>query len=163
MEERGPICAILVSVEFVSENLPVEDASLVLKNHHGKKMYHDTLIRIKNSIMRGRQRVKAPYSRLDYEILEKLVEKGYLESIQRKGRGVGRIIDVKLKRTEGQPAISDVKFISKPSRKIYMGYREIKPPRQGYGHYILSTPEGIMDNEEAKKKKIGGQVLFEIW
>ncbi|MBU2101412.1 30S ribosomal protein S8 [Patescibacteria group bacterium] len=113
--------------------------------------------------MRGKQRVKVPYSHLDYSILEALVKDGYLDSIQRKGRGVKRIIDIKLKYDQDEPAISEIKFVSRPSRRIYTGYREIKSSHQGYGRFILSTPEGIMDDKEAKKKRVGGQLLFEIW
>ncbi|MFH1694448.1 MAG: 30S ribosomal protein S8 [Patescibacteria group bacterium] len=126
-------------------------------------MYHDTLIRVKNGLMRGKQRVKVPYSHLDYSILEALVKDGYLDSIQRKGRGVKRIIDIKLKYDQDEPAISEIKFVSRPSRRIYTGYKEIKSSHQGYGRFILSTPEGIMDDKEAKKKRVGGQLLFEIW
>jgi len=97
-------------------------------------------------------------------ILESLVGEGYLESVTRKGRGVRRIIDVKLKYDEeGEPVINGVKFISKPSRRIYLGYRDIKASHQGYGHYIISTPQGVITDKEARKRKIGGQVLFEIW
>ena len=127
-------------------------------------MYHDILIRIQNALMRGKQRVKVPYSQFDYGILELLASIGYLESVQRKGRGVKRIIDIKLKyNTDKRPAISKVKFISRPSRQMYTGYSKIKPSHQGYGHFIISTPQGVMEGIEAKKKKVGGQLLFEIW
>lgn len=127
-------------------------------------MYHDSLIRIKNAAMRGRSKVKLPYSTFDMNVLETLVKAGYIDAAQRKGRGVKRIIDVKLKYDEdGKPAISGIKFISRPSRRMYSGYKEIRQPRQGYGHYILSTPKGVMEGQEARQQKVGGQVLFEIW
>lgn len=127
-------------------------------------MYTDSLIRIKNSLARRKDRVKLPYSRFDLEILDALSKAGYLESVARKGRGVRRIIEVKLKyKNDGLPFISGIKFISRPSRHIYTGYREIKKSHQGYGAYVISTPQGIMTDTEVKKKKVGGQVLFEIW
>ncbi|MBI2013074.1 MAG: 30S ribosomal protein S8 [Candidatus Colwellbacteria bacterium] len=127
-------------------------------------MYTDTLIRIKNSLARGKERVKLPYSRFDLEVLDALSRVGYLDLVTRKGRGTRRIIEVKLKyREDGLPFISGIKFVSRPSRRIYTGYREIKKSRQGYGNYVLSTPQGIMTEGEARKKKVGGQVLFEIW
>ena len=127
-------------------------------------MYLDTLIRIKNSLARGKERVKLPYSRFDLEVLEALSRVGYLDLVTRKGRGTRRIIEVKLKYSkDGLPSISGIKFVSRPSRRIYTGYREIKKSRQGYGNYVLSTPQGIMTEGEARKKKVGGQVLFEIW
>ncbi|MEX2054310.1 MAG: 30S ribosomal protein S8 [Candidatus Colwellbacteria bacterium] len=127
-------------------------------------MYQDTLIRIKNALARGRRKVKVPYSSFDMNILDALVKAGYIESAQRKGRGVKRIIDIKLKyEKDGSPAISGVKFVSVPSRRIYSGYKGMKDSRQRFGHYLVSTPGGVMDGYEAKQKKVGGQVLFEIW
>ena len=127
-------------------------------------MYLDSLIRIKNSLARGKERAKLPYSKFDLEILDTLSRAGYLESVTRKGRGTRRIIEVKLKyKDDGLPSISGMKFISRPSRRIYTGYREIKRSHQGYGNYVLSTPQGVMTNIEARRKKIGGQILFEIW
>lgn len=108
--------------------------------------------------------MKLPYSRFDLEVLDALSRVGYLDLVTRKGRGTRRIIEVKLKyREDGLPFISGIKFVSRPSRRIYTGYREIKKSRQGYGNYVLSTPQGIMTEGEARKKKVGGQVLFEIW
>lgn len=127
-------------------------------------MYWDSIIRVKNGLERGHERVKVPYSSFDMNIFESLANKGYIESASRKGRGVKRIIDVKLKYDDnGKPAISGVRFVSRPSRRLYSGYKELKSSRQGFGHYILSTPEGVFADDEAKKKKVGGQVLFEIW
>jgi len=135
-----------------------------LKKHLGNHMYWDTVTRVRNGLQRGYERVKVPYSHFDMNILESLVKEGYLESATRKGRGVKRIIDVRLKYDgEGNPAISGVKFISKPSRRLYSGYKDIKSSRQGYGSFIISTPQGIVADREARKKKLGGQVLFEIW
>ena len=71
-------------------------------------MYWDTIIRVKNGLERNYEKVKVPYSRFDLSILESLVRDGYLESATRKGRGVKRIIDVKLKyNDDGTPAIFD--------------------------------------------------------
>ncbi len=107
--------------------------------------------------------MKVPYSAFDMSVLEVLTKIGYIDSIQRKGRGVKRIIDIKLKYTDQKPAITDFKFTSIPSRNIYSGYRGLKKSHQGYGHYIVSTPKGIFEGGEAKKQKVGGKVLFEVW
>lgn len=127
-------------------------------------MYGDMLARINNAIMRKMPRVKVPYTSADLAILETLVRYGYLVSAVRKGRGVKRIVDVELKYAEdGAPAITRIKLISKPSRRVYAGYRDIKRSRQGYGRYILSTPQGIKSDSEARREKVGGEMLFEIW
>ena len=127
-------------------------------------MYWDSIVRVKNGLERRYERVKVPYSSFDMSVLDSLAREGYIESATRKGRGVKRIIDVKLKYgTDGEPAISGVNFVSRPSRRLYSGYKNIKKSRQGYGHYVLSTPDGVLTDTEAKQKKVGGQVLFEIW
>ncbi|PIR98458.1 MAG: 30S ribosomal protein S8 [Candidatus Colwellbacteria bacterium CG10_big_fil_rev_8_21_14_0_10_41_28] len=129
-------------------------------------MYHDTLTRIKNSLARGQRRLKVPYTRFDMDVLETLVKAGYIESVERKGRGLKRVIDIKLKyndKNSKEPSILGVKFISKPSRRMYVGYDDIKKSHDGYGHFIVSTPKGVMNGYEARKNKVGGQILFEIW
>ncbi len=110
------------------------------------------------------ERVKVPYSNLDMAILESLAKHGYLESVSKKGRGVKRIIEAKLKYDKtGQPSISGVKFISRSSRRLYVGYKDMKKSHDGYGYFIFSTPKGILTNIEARKNKVGGEILFEIW
>jgi len=127
-------------------------------------MYIDTLARIKDALQRKKERIKVPYSRLDEAVLESLVKYGYLEEVSRKGRGIRRIAEIKFKYDkDGQPLISDLNFISKPSRRMYIGWKDIKKSHQGYGHYFLSTPKGIMVDFEARKNKVGGELLFEIW
>ena len=127
-------------------------------------MYLNTLIKIKNAYHRKFDRVKVPYSSLDMAILEALVKCGQLESVAKKGRGVKRIIETKLKYdTDNKAAMSGLKFISRPSRRIYVGYKDIKKSHDGYGYFIFSTPKGILTNIEARKNKVGGEILFEIW
>ncbi len=127
-------------------------------------MYTDTLSRIKNGFLRKMPRVKIPYSAADLAILEALTKYGYISGAVRKGRGVKRIIDIELKYDEnGRPAITGIKLMSKPSRRVYAGYRDVRRSRQGYGRYIISTPEGIKSDSEARKGKVGGEMLFEIW
>lgn len=127
-------------------------------------MYHNTIIKIKNGLARKFERVKVPYSNLDMAILESLAKHGYLESVSKKGRGVKRIIEAKLKYDKtGQPSISGVKFISRSSRRLYVGYKDMKKSHDGYGYFIFSTPKGILTNIEARKNKVGGEILFEIW
>jgi len=117
-----------------------------------------------NALQRNKERVKVPYSKMDLEVLDSLAKYNYLDEVSRKGRGVKRIIDIKLKYDqEHKPVISSIKLISRPSKKIYLGWRDIKKSKQGYGNYFLSTPKGIMSGYEARKNKIGGELLFEIW
>lgn len=64
---------------------------------------------------------------------------------------------------DGVGSIRGIKFVSKPSRRISLGYSDLKPALQGYGLRVVSTSKGIMGSSEARKQKLGGVVLFDIW
>lgn len=113
--------------------------------------------------MAGKKRLKVPFSRNDYEIVQALVRAGYLESAEKKGRSVKKIIDIDIKMTGEEPVFRNLEIISKPSQRIYRGYRDIRVSKQGYGSYFFTTPKGIMTDKEARRAKVGGEVLFEIW
>lgn len=126
-------------------------------------MYTDLLVKIKNAQAVKKESTKVPYSKMDEAIIDVLTQHKYVEGYEKKGRGPKKILDIKLKYNDGQGAVSGLKFVSKPSRKIYTGYRDLKPVRHGYGLAVLSTPKGIITASQAKKSKIGGEILFEIW
>lgn len=113
--------------------------------------------------MAGKRRIKVPFARFDYEIAEALVKRGYLESAEKKGRSVKKIIDISLKYNDNACKINDIKLVSVPSKKIYSGYKNLRSSKQGYGDYFITTPKGVMTIKEAKQAKVGGEVLFEIW
>ncbi len=126
-------------------------------------MYTDLLTRIKNAQLARLESVKAPYSSMDMAIAELLAARGYIGDAQKKGRLPKRIIEIKLKYTDGGGAITGIRFLSKPSRRRYFGWRDLRPVKQGYGMLVISTPKGMMASTEAKKQKLGGEALFEIW
>ncbi|OGY64446.1 MAG: 30S ribosomal protein S8 [Candidatus Harrisonbacteria bacterium RIFCSPLOWO2_02_FULL_41_11] len=126
-------------------------------------MYTDLLTKIKNAQSAKKTGLKTYYSNMDFAILEVLVKHKFLQDVSKKGRMPKRAIDITLKYKDGEGAISGLKFLSSPSRRLYLGYKDIKSVRQGYGLLILSTPKGIMDGRTAKKNKLGGQLLFEVW
>lgn len=108
--------------------------------------------------------VSVPFSNVKNAIAEKLVEAGYVVAVEKKGKKVRKTLDVTLKyRPDGTPHINGVKRVSKPGRRLYRSAIEIHPVRYGYGALILSTPQGVMTDSEARKAHIGGEALFEIW
>lgn len=123
-------------------------------------MYIDLLTRIKNSSAAGHDSLRVKYSRMDASILGILEKRGFLKRFEVKGRLPKRIIEIEL--NPNRP-IRGVKFISKPSRRLYSGYKEIRSSKGGRGLLVLSTPKGILGDKEARKDKVGGEVLFEIW
>lgn len=110
--------------------------------------------------MVGKASVSLPFSQMKLSIAEILTREGYLAGIDKKKP---HNLTVSLVYKNGRPAISGVKRISKPSRRLYMGVREIKPIKRGYGLLVLSTPAGILTGKEAHTKRVGGEALFEIW
>ncbi|MBN2197820.1 30S ribosomal protein S8 [Candidatus Wolfebacteria bacterium] len=126
-------------------------------------MYIDLLIKIKNAQAVNKENVKFPYSKINESILELLKKNNYIKNVEKKGKGVKRILDIKLGYENKEGLIKDIKLISKPSRRLYIGYKDIRPVKHGYGLLVLSTPKGIMTNKEARKAKVGGEMLFQIW
>ena len=120
------------------------------------------MIRIKNGYMAGREQITAKHSRYAVSVLEKLKKLRYIEDFQVEGEIVKEVI-VTLKYEDKEPAFTDVKIISKPGQRIYIGVEDAKPVMSGFGYSILSTPKGILTNIEAKKQNTGGELLFNIW
>jgi len=133
----------------------------------------DMLNRIRNAQAVSRARVVLPFSNLKYEIAKTLEKEGFIEKVEKKGRKMKRIIEIILKYEKEtsnkkgieklKPAISGLKRVSKPGQRIYKKAKELRPVRDGYGIAIVSTSKGIMTDREARKKKLGGEVLCEIW
>ena len=123
----------------------------------------DFIIQLKNAGMAGKQEVSVPYSKLKHAIAEKLIASGYIESATKRGKKVKKVLDVTLKYDNDIHKIQGVKRISKPGRRMYLRVSEIFPVKFGKGIRILSTPTGILTDEEARKQNVGGEELFIIW
>jgi len=124
----------------------------------------DFIIRLKNAGAVKKASVSLPFSALKMAVAEKLKDVGYLKAVEKKGKKVRKTLDVALQYKEGgEHVIAGVKRISKPGRRIYKSVRELRPVRYGHGALILSTPKGILTDTEARKEKVGGEALFEIW
>lgn len=124
----------------------------------------DLLIRIKNGYLASQKEVNVPYSKLALSICALLKSEGFIEDFQ----AAGREIKVLLKYTEGpnfikSPALSGVKRISKPSRRIYKGKKSLPRVLNGLGIAIVSTPKGIMTDEQARKEGVGGELMAYVW
>jgi small subunit ribosomal protein S8 len=124
----------------------------------------DFIIRLKNAGMVGKDTVSVPYSKLRHSIANKLVEAGYVAAADTKGKEVqNKTLEVTLRYDNGAHRIRGVKRVSKPGRRLYTKVADLHPVKFGQGHLILSTPAGILTNEEAKEKKVGGEQMFIIW
>lgn len=123
----------------------------------------DFLIQLKNGNRVGRESVTLPASNLKLAIAEALVKAGYLKSVVRRGKKVKKFLTCELVYLGGLPKISQVKRLSRPSRRVYFKASELKPVKQGLGTLFLSTPNGILTGWEARSAGLGGEALFEIF
>jgi small subunit ribosomal protein S8 len=126
----------------------------------------DLLTRIRNAARAGHESVEVPWSRMKEEITRVLVKEGYLREFKRvkAKQGAGEEIYIELKfNKENKSAISGLKRLSRPGFRVYVRVREIPPIRKGLGINILSTPKGILVDREAKKAKVGGELICSVW
>ncbi len=122
----------------------------------------DFLIQLKNGNRAKRENVTLPASNLKLATAEALVKAGYLKSVVCRGKKVKKFLTCELAYLDGEPKITQIKRLSRPSRRLYFNLGDIKPIRQGFSTLFLSTPKGIMTGKEARTAKIGGEALFEI-
>ncbi len=124
----------------------------------------DMIIMIKNAGNAGRESVVVSYSKIKHAIANCLLKEGYISSVSKKTKKgfPGLELGIAYK-ADKEPRITDVKRISKPSRRMYVGVKEIKLVKNGHGALILSTPKGILTGREARKEMVGGETLFNIW
>lgn len=123
----------------------------------------DMLVRIKNAYRAKKASVVIPHSNLKEEIAKVLEARGYISGIEKKGKKARKYLEFSLKYSDGVPVLESARRISKPSRKMYAKASEIKPVRYGHGLLILSTPKGVMSGEEARRNRVGGEIIAEIW
>ena len=124
----------------------------------------DLIIRLKNAGMVGHDSVHLPYSKLRHAVVSKLQDAGYVHAVELTGdTPATKQLDITLRYEAGEHQIRGVKRISKPGRRLYAKAAEMHPVKFGKGHVILSTPAGILTNEEAKAQNVGGEQLFMIW
>ncbi len=125
----------------------------------------DALTRIRNASMRKLEVTELLHSNLVESVVKIIQEKGYIDSynvVEQDGNK--KIIKVVLKYDDnGSQVINELKKISKPGRRVYKGYGDIKTFKNGYGTIIVSTSKGVLSNDIAFKEKVGGEIICSIW
>jgi len=123
----------------------------------------DLLNRIRNGQAVLKPTVEVPFSSLKSEICQILEKEGFIEKVEKKGKKMKKSIEITLKYDGKTPAITGLKKISKPGQRIYYKAKKVRPTRGKYGMAIISTSKGLMTDKEARKQRLGGEMLFEIW
>ncbi len=121
------------------------------------------LTQIRNATMLKRAEVFVPHSRVKTAIAELLKENGYLKAVDEVENELGhKQLKLVLAYHDGASAIRSLRRISTPGLRVYAKATHIPRPRGGFGHIILSTPQGFMTGADAKKRSIGGEVICEV-
>ncbi len=122
----------------------------------------DFLTRFKNAARAGNEEFIAPYSKIKADIAEILKQEGYLWKYE-VVTGERTELKVSPKFIDGRPVLTDLKRVSKPGRRQYVGSQDIPRVLSGLGIAILSTSKGVMTGASAKRQKLGGEILANIW
>lgn len=124
----------------------------------------DMLARIRNAQMRGKTTVRSPASRLRAWVLDVLKNEGYIRGYEKVTGADGHpALEISLKYFEGTPVIRELKRVSTPGRRVYMGVKDLPSVRQGLGVSIVSTPKGVMSDAAARAAQVGGEVLCTVF
>ena len=127
----------------------------------------DMLTRIRNASQARHPSCEMPYSRMKAAIAEVLRDEGYIESFEERGEGVHKVLRIYLRYAPGgrgrDPVLLGIKRISKPGLRVYARASQIPRVFGGLGTAILSTPQGVMSGNRARRLKVGGEVLAHVW
>jgi small subunit ribosomal protein S8 len=123
----------------------------------------DMLTRVRNAIMRKHKRVQLPASKMLVSIADILKAEGFIGGYSLIETEPQKTLDIELKYVNGESAIRNLRRVSKPGIRRYIGYRHVPRIMRGLGIAILSTPKGIMTDKQAKSAKVGGEFICTIY
>jgi len=140
---------------------------LELKKLVGNRMMtdpiSDMLTRIRNASKVRKQIVDVPMSKMKFALAKVLQNEGYLDAVEKVDGLKGVNIRLRLKYENNEPKIMVINRISRPGRRVYVQSTELPTVRSGFGVAIVSTPNGLMTNVEARKRRLGGELICEVY
>ncbi len=124
----------------------------------------DFLTRVRNALIAEHDQVEMPASTFKAELARILREQGYIEDFSVEPARVGRVLRMRLKYTEDRrPVLSGLERISKPGRRRYVGADDIPKVLGGMGTGIVSTSRGVMSDHDARRERVGGELVARVW
>ncbi|EKD47564.1 MAG: hypothetical protein ACD_66C00005G0002 [uncultured bacterium] len=123
----------------------------------------DMLTRIRNASKVRKQIVDVPMSKMKFALAKVLQNEGYLDAVEKVDGLKGVNIRLRLKYENNEPKIMVINRISRPGRRVYVQSTELPTVRSGFGVAIVSTPNGLMTNVEARKRRLGGELICEVY
>lgn len=121
------------------------------------------LNQIKNAQAVGKESISLDFSNFKQAVAKVLEESHFVLKVEKKGRGIKRTLEIFLRYEDGQPVLTNFRKISKPSRRMFSSVKDIKASHDGQGITIISTPGGVMTGSSARKNKLGGELIAEVW
>ena len=123
----------------------------------------DMLARIKNSLLRNHKKVVLPSSNFKIKIAEVLKNEGYINNYEVSSQENKPTLEIELKYNYGSPVISSIQRVSKPGRRIFSSAESLPKVNNGLGIAIISTPKGVMTDIDARKQKVGGEIICKVF
>lgn len=123
----------------------------------------DLLTRIRNAVLVGKNEIRVPSSKLKHVVANELKKASYLVDVKLESAKPRDILIVKINNDGENSTINEIKRVSKPGRRVYVSSNEIPKVKSGRGMVLISTSKGVMSGQEAKKVKLGGEVLLEVY
>jgi len=124
----------------------------------------DMLTRIRNAVAVGHERVAMPASKLKVNIAQILVDEGFIDRYEVSGNGHRNDLELVLRYAERRrPVIEGLKRVSRPGHRVYRGATELPRVQGGLGVAVVSTSQGLMPDREARKRRLGGEIICEVW
>lgn len=124
----------------------------------------DMLTRIRNGLHARKDTIGAPASKTRQRVLDVLKREGYIRGYERVEEDAGKAeLKIMLKYHEGAPVISNIARVSKPGRRVYSSVRDLPLVHNGLGISIVSTPKGVLSDQEARAENVGGEVLCTVF
>ncbi len=123
----------------------------------------DMLARIRNANAVNKTEIALPYSKIKESVAKVLAKSNFIVSVSVDGKGTAKTLQLTLSSSERSPKITAIKRLSKPGRRIYAGTKDIPWVKQGRGIVIISTANGIMSGEDAKRLRLGGELICEVY
>lgn len=124
----------------------------------------DMLTRIRNAVQAGKPEVVMPSSKLKEQVARVLVSEGFIEAYKTVPARVGKELHIELKFLKGRESvIKGVQRVSKPGRRVYRGADELPRSHGGIGVMVVSTSQGLLPDREARRRRLGGEIICEVW
>ena len=123
----------------------------------------DMLTRIRNAIAVNKTEVRMPHSKIKETVARQLVNSGYLANVEIEDAKPRNVLIITLSKEGENPTITEIQRVSKPGRRVYAGVTDIPRIKSGRGIVLVSTSKGIMTGQQAKKARLGGELICQVY